>query len=358
MQEPQRPRVTVSDPRTPGRFVVQEVEPEPEPDPVRLRTTRGPSRRGRRTLALAAAAALGFGAAELRQDQQDRREADRLGQALDLRLTALSDEYVRQPPGPRGSREVHLAVQVSNRGPLPVRLVDVTVEGGDLVADDDSLKELPAGEDARLELEQILTCPSDVQPRSPGTGSRVVLRVQTAGGPQETRVLLPEQLRFALKDYLDTACGFVPDELALEVFAESGLLRDGEGRVSVRLVNRSAKTVRVTGVEQLAPGLRTELRGGPGRPLPLPLELPPSRFGAEAPDLIRDQSRVYVLAVGVLPGQCALARAAVAASRQSEYVSFSYEVTPETGGSGGGRQGLFLTDDSGVLDSVVRTACP
>lgn len=352
MPDAERPRVTVSDPRAPGQVVVQGDEPAPEP-----RVRRLPPAGGRRWSLLVLGLVLGFGAAQLLEAQRDRQESGRLRAVLDLRLEGTGDgvQLVEERLRPT----VSVLLELSNRGPLPVVLGDVTVEGSDLVGPDPGTTTSGPGADATLLLQQAVTCPQEAPPRTPAAGARVVLRARTQAGPQEVRVELPEQVRSTLADVLARACGRVPDELALEVVAESSLVRDGELLLSLRLVNRSSRPV---GVVTLTPGdgLSAQLRAGRGIPLPLPLSLPRSQFGTGAPDLLRVQGTVAVLAVGVPPEGCASAGLRDQ-GQGAPLVEVGYQVASEPDGSPGPVPGPVLVtrlfDDLGVLPGLLRTVC-
>ena len=340
--------MTVSDPRAPGQVVVQGEEPPARPPRV-------PRTGGRRWPLLVLGLVLGFGTAQLLEAQRDQRESDRLGAVLDLRL-AGGDQGVQLVEEQRLRPEVSVVLAVSNRGPRPVVLGDVTVEGSDLVGPEAGSVTYGPGDDAQLPLTQAVTCPQGAPPRTPATGSRVVLRARTEAGPQEVRVELPEQVRAELADVLSRACGQVDDESALEVVAESSLVRDAELLLSVRFVNRSARAVRVLSLTPGA-GLVAQLRAGRGIALPLPLALPPSQFGTGAPDLVRVQGTVVVLAVGVLPQGCNVA-GLPGLGPPAPLVEVGYQVQARPGDvSEGPVVTTLLFDELGVLPGLLRLAC-
>ena len=346
MPDAERPRVTVSDPRAPGQVVVQGEEPGPA-----IRPPRVPRTGGRRWPLLVLGVVLGFGASQLLEAQRDRRESDRLGAVLDLRLTGTPEgvQLVEERLRPT----VSVVLGIENRGPLPVVLGDITVEGSDLVGPEPGDQSLDPGVDGALLLTQAVTCPQDAPPRTPAAGSRVVLRARTQAGPQEVRVELPEPARTVLAEVLARACGRVLDEEALEVVPESALVRDGELLLSVRFVNRSARPLQIVSLTP-GTGLAAQLRAGRGIPQSLPLSLPRSQFGTGAPDLVLVQGTVAVLAVGVPPDSCPGA----GLLDRGPLAEVGYVVAAESGLSAGPVQTARLFDDLGVLPGLLRTVCP
>ncbi len=240
------------------------------------------------SLLLVAAVGAGIGLSELSRQQGDRDAANRRGSELTLGAVQLD--------GDASSKTVSLRVQVQNRGPEPVRLVDVTVAGTRLRADPGKARDsLLAGGDRTVTLEAPVGCTEEGA--SLEVPERIVLTVtaETSRGGRrvvQVRATAPSSLSLygfgnLSRSGLDRLCGLVPPEQALQALQvaqpytanqpdtggqpDQGVPAGGGNAVRVLLENVSRLPQRLLGVDTPL-GETTVLHNGV--PLALPATLP------------------------------------------------------------------------------------
>lgn len=249
-----RPEVRVSDPSRPD--LLREAT-----DPVAERAE--PSRpRWVPAVALVVAAALGFGAAELRQSQQEAAEERRLDAVVAVSVDADPSsfpEYTEDDAGPH----LLLTLRLRNEGPR-----DVVVRSASLVGSTDDRsreRQVPLFGEERLTVRQPLSCPAQPLPRN----AQVSLVVVSPGGEQTVLVDLPRDLARTADDIARQACGDDPNVQSIFVGAVEASL-EPQGLVAlVQVSNGGAQDLSVTSFSP-APGLTARLLDEDGAVLDLP----------------------------------------------------------------------------------------
>ncbi len=227
------------------------------------------------SLLLVVAFGAGIGLSELRRQQSDRDAADRRGSELALGAILLE----RHADADR----VVLRVQVQNRGPEPVRLVEVSAAGTTIRSNpgEPDRRLLPAGEDRSVVMDASLGCTDGGASLTvPGRLTLTVIAETSRGGRRTTDVGLttpPSLDAFSdlSRDSLDRLCGVLPPEQALQAYTLGGPGDGGDGTrgnaLRVELLNQSRLPQRLLGVASPL-GDAAILRDGV--PLTLPLTIP------------------------------------------------------------------------------------
>lgn len=259
--DPPRPEVTVTDPRSPGRFV-----PVEEPAAPRL---------GRRGAALLAVAALVGAAVLVAVDVVRDRRSDGV---VRLVLGAPGGGWSSTHDPATGTGTVTGPVRLYNRGPRDVRVLSADLGGlrydaGDVVAE--------RGDGTVVWLERTVRCPEDgsAPPHEPEP-SQLRLQVETPAGPRQVS-MQGDGLPFgSVDDSVRSACAHPPLGDALQLTSTAVRLEDRAAVLQVEVANAGRSPLRLLSLVP-ARGLQVQsLDGGSGR---LPVVLPAARSRRSAP---------------------------------------------------------------------------
>lgn len=261
---PQRPAVTVSGasgpPSAPDLL-------EGGSDQRRLTSA------GRRRLMLGAAVVLAAGLAALGVERVVNAREQAAEQARAAQVVALTAGSVRsssaQIGGDVGALRFRLTVRVAlrNDGPRPVRVTAAAL--GPYRAP--SAPQVEPGQAQDVVLERLVVCPlaPAIPPVEPLPGP-LGLELETAAGGRTATLALPPDTLAALPEAVRRACGVLTLSDALLVVPIGAQRRGTTVLVDLEVANATSRGLRVTQVA-VQQGLRADVRGPRGAPLPLVL---------------------------------------------------------------------------------------